>query len=86
MSSYAEAFGETSVGFRWLLVGNATDTCGSLRTRLLILHWISYDAGTRPFGKRDALTEASGKNRLDSHQTKGSRYCVPRTAANLKRK
>src|SRR5260370_37749425 len=43
-------------------------------------------ARARPFGKRDVLTEASGKNRLDSHQTKGRRYCVPRIAANLKRK
>ena len=83
MSPYAEAFGEPGVGFRWLLVGNASDTCGGLRTLLLILHWISYDAGARPFGKRDALTGASDKNRLDSHQTKGSRYCVPRTAASL---
>jgi hypothetical protein len=59
VSPYAEAFGETGVGFRWLLVGNASNICVSLRTRLLILHWISYDASARPFGKRDALTEAS---------------------------
>jgi tetratricopeptide (TPR) repeat protein len=53
------------------LVGNATDTCGSLRTRLLILHWISHSAGARPFGKRDALTEATVENRLDSLKQKG---------------
>jgi hypothetical protein len=52
VSSYAEAFGETGVGFRWLLVGNATDTRGSLRTRLLILHWIGYDASARPLVSR----------------------------------
>jgi hypothetical protein len=28
-------------------------------------------AGARLFGKWDALTEASGKNLSDSHQTKG---------------
>ena len=33
---------------------------GSLRTQLLILRGISYNPSTRPFGKRDELTEASG--------------------------
>ena len=40
-------------------VGNASDTCGTLRAPLLILHWISWDAGARPFGKRGALTETA---------------------------
>jgi hypothetical protein len=41
-----------------LSVGNTTETRGSLRKRLLILHWISHDAVAHAFGEQDALTEA----------------------------